>query len=147
MPEALFGRRGIAGKPYREMERQHRSALGSGYLGLWIPVTPEVYSLVVNGNTLYAGGFFTNAGGVSAKHIAKWDGGVWSALSAGVNDTVVALAVSGTDLYAGGFFTSAGGVPANKVAKWNGGDWIALGSGIGGYFVRPGHTLCPCLGL
>ncbi|MCH8164793.1 MAG: hypothetical protein IH889_04220, partial [Planctomycetes bacterium] len=36
------------------------------------------------GPALYAGGFFTEAGGVRANNIAKWDGSGWSPLASGV---------------------------------------------------------------
>jgi hypothetical protein len=42
------------------------SALGDAYPRDWL--------------LLYAGGDFTMAGGMSANHIAKWDGTVWSTL-------------------------------------------------------------------
>ena len=96
------------------------------------------------GNDLYAGGWFTNAGGVAANCIAKWDGSSWSALGSGISgvvdyDTshhsnqpyVYALAVAGSDLYVSGNFAKAGGVSATIIAKWNGSRWSALGSGIG----------------
>jgi hypothetical protein len=57
---------------------------------------------------LYAGGYFTTAGGSAANNIAQWNGSSWSALGSGVNDSVFALAVSGSTLYAGGGFTTAG---------------------------------------
>jgi hypothetical protein len=107
-------------------------SLGSGMNG-------NVRALAVIGTDLYAGGYFTTAGGVTANGIAKWNGLAWSALGSGMSDylsgqsgCVNALAVSGTDLYAGGDFTSAGGVPANYVAKWDGSAWSALGSGVSG---------------
>ncbi|SPE54289.1 exported hypothetical protein [Verrucomicrobia bacterium] len=105
------------------------SALGSGMIH---PGTDFGYvvALAVSGTNLYAGGWFTNAGGVMANYIAKWDGNAWSTLGSGMNGMVFALAVSGTDLYAGGSFTTAGGVPANSIAKWDGGTWSALGSGM-----------------
>jgi hypothetical protein len=102
-------------------------SLGSG-MNNW------VNALAVSGTNLYAGGYFTNAGGAPANYIAKWDGGAWSVLGSGVsgeNTTVNALAVSGTNLYAGGYFTNAGGVSANCIAKWDGSTWSALGSGLG----------------
>ena len=88
----------------------------------------------MSGTNLYAGGYFTTAGGVPANNIAKWNGSAWSALGSGMSTATCrhALAVSGTDLYAGGDFTTAGGVPANYIAKWNGSAWSALGSGMDG---------------
>ena len=81
--------------------------------------------------TLYAGGYFTTAGGVAANRVAKWTGSSWQALGSGMNNPVRSLAVApdGT-LYAGGDFTTAGGVAANYVAKWTGSSWQALGSGV-----------------
>ena len=42
-----------------------------------------------------AGGNFTNAGGVSTRHIAKWNGTSWSAVGGGMDNlgTVRALTV------------------------------------------------------
>ena len=113
------------------------SPLGSG-------MNDEVIALAVNGTNLYAGGIFTNAGGVPAAGIAKWDGSAWSALGSGVMMADVdAIAVSGTNLYAGGYFTTAGGAPANYIAKWDGSAWSALGSGIGGSYP---HVLALAVG-
>jgi hypothetical protein len=112
------------------------SALGSGVLGAnsySYLYGPYVNALAVSGGTLYAGGSFTNAGGIAATNIAQWNGGSWSALGSGVGGSyayVSALAVSGGTLYAGGDFTTAGGNPANNIAQWNGGSWSALGSGV-----------------
>jgi hypothetical protein len=89
-----------------------------------------VYGLAVSGGTLYAGGEFTTAGGVSATNIAQWNGSRWSPLGSGMNSFVSALAVSEGTLYAGGEFTTAGGVSANYIAQWNGSSWSALGSGV-----------------
>ncbi|MGB8217548.1 MAG: SdrD B-like domain-containing protein [Candidatus Methanoperedens sp.] len=105
------------------------SPLGTGTNG-------EVWALAVIGTDLYAGGTFTTAGGVSANHIAKWNGTGWSALGSGINNgmdgSVFSLAVIGTDLYAGGWFTTAGGSPAENIAKWDGATWTPLGSGLVG---------------
>jgi hypothetical protein len=86
--------------------------------------------------SLYAGGEFITAGGVSANRIAKWDGAVWSVLGSGMNGTAVwALAIDGSgNLYAGGDFTTAGGAPANNIAKWDGVTWSPLGSGMTGTY-------------
>ena len=94
------------------------SGMNSSVLGLtgYDDVTvPALYGL-------YAGGFFTMAGGVPANRIAKWDGTQWSPLGSGMNDWAFALTVfddgTGPALYAGGYFTTAGGGPANYIAAW-----------------------------
>ena len=107
------------------------SALGSGISGS-VNYT-AVEELAVSGSTLYAGGQFTNAGGMAATNIAKWDGTNWSALGSW-NGGVSALAAAGSTLYVGGGFTNAGGIPANYVAQWDGSSWSALGSGISGAY-------------
>jgi trimeric autotransporter adhesin len=93
-----------------------------------------------HGPALYAGGYFTFAGGVPVNQIAKWNGAQWSALGAGTNSAVFALAVfddgAGPALYAGGYFSTAGGVDARGIAKWDGTQWSALGSGMGIGFVN-----------
>ena len=85
---------------------------------------------------LYAGGYFTTAGGSAANYIAKWNGTNWSALGSGMSGSiphVYALGVSGSDLYAGGAFRTAGGNAPNRIAKWDGNGWSALGSGMAGW--------------
>jgi hypothetical protein len=76
------------------------------------------------------GGDFSQAAGQPASRIASWDGTTWSALGAGVDDTVYALAEyddgSGSKLYAGGRFQNAGGAPADRIACWDGTAWSAL---------------------
>ena len=106
------------------------SSLGTGPAN---GLNGKVHALAVAGNgDVYAGGYFTQAGGIPANHVAKWDGTTWSALGAGTNGPVHALAVNGPDLYAGGVFNTAGGTAANRVARWDGGAWRAVGAGVGG---------------
>jgi hypothetical protein len=93
-----------------------------------------VWALAVDGSgNLYAGGDFLTAGGVSASHVAMWNGSSWSALGGGVegyNRGVWALAEdSDGTLYMGGYFATVGGVTANHIACWDGSSWSALGSG------------------
>jgi len=111
------------------------SALGSGIRG------GTVTALAVyddgTGSALYAGGSFTQAGGMAVNRIAKWDPVTenWSSLGQGMDDWVFTLAVfdvgagGGPALYAGGRFTTAGGIMANRIAKWNGTSWSSLGNG------------------
>jgi hypothetical protein len=90
-----------------------------------------------SGPALYVGGFFTEAGGVPANSIARWDGTSWTALGPGVSGSfpaVYSLTVfddgSGSALYVGGEFTQAGANPAGRVARWDGVSWSSVGSGM-----------------
>jgi len=102
--------------------------LGSGLDSGWAA------SLVfdTNGNLFVGGGWFTNAGGVAATNIAKWNGTAWTNLGNGIgNPDVKDLAFdTNGNLYAGGDFTTAGGVAAANIAKWNGTAWTNLGNGV-----------------
>jgi len=128
---------GVAANNIAKWDGSTWSALGSGMAG-GAGTAPTVAALAVSGTNLYAGGYFTVAGGVPASGVAKWNGSTWSALGSGVSGFtpgyigpyVTALAVDGTDLYAGGFFIGAGGVPANCIAKWDGSTWSPLGHGV-----------------
>ncbi|HMN97770.1 MAG TPA: hypothetical protein PKC43_14975 [Phycisphaerales bacterium] len=93
--------------------------------------------------TLYAGGAFTTAGGVSANRVARWNGVTWSPLGTGMNGPVDALALfddgvgSGLRLHAAGSFTSASGGAANYIARWSEPWWAPLGPGVS----APVHAL------
>jgi len=89
----------------------------------------QVRVITVAGRDVYVGGDFLVAGGVSANHIARWDGTAWSALGDGVNDSVRSIAVLGSNVFAGGYFTRAGNADARVIAKWDGAAWSALGEG------------------
>lgn len=94
------------------------SSLPGGGMNDW------VYASVVYNGDLIVGGKFTAAGGVSANHIARWDGTAWSPLGLGVNAKVWALIVHNGLLYVGGEFTEAGGIPMNFIAIWDGTSWL-----------------------
>jgi hypothetical protein len=124
---------GIAANYIAKWNGSRWSALGSGLAGgdeYLLPVAMPVVALAVSGTDVYAGGSFTNAGGLQAKSIAKWDGTRWAPLGSGTDGYVRALAVSGSDVYVGGRFRTAGGIAADNVAKWNGSSWSALGADI-----------------
>jgi hypothetical protein len=84
----------------------------------------------VGHNDLIAGGQFITAGGLTANHIARWNGTAWSVLGTGTNGDVRALAYFGGQIVAGGTLTSAGGSAASNIAAWNGSAWAPLGSGL-----------------
>lgn len=89
---------------------------------------------------VYVGGEFTKAGGIAARHIARWDGRSWQPLGEGIDGDVYAIAVAGDDIYVAGKFGVAGGVTANGIARWDGAAWSTVGDGSGpldDYFGTP----------
>lgn len=113
------------------------SSIGSG-------VNSNVYAFAVDSasNELYVGGWFLEAGGIPAPHIAKWDGTTWSSVGGGMNNTFILTDVRSIcffngDLYAAGAFDSAGGIQVKNIAKWNGLNWAPVGAGLN----KPVHVL------
>jgi hypothetical protein len=111
------------------------STLGSGVGGA-PNVTSQVIALAValNGD-VYAGGYFTQAGGgMAVSNVARWDGTAWNALGTGAaNGYVSALAIDGNgNVYASGYFNLAGGM-ATRISKWDGTTWSALGTGVNSF--------------
>ena len=92
-----------------------------------------------SGPVLFVGGDFTQAGGIDALNIARWDGSEWSPLTGpsgnGVSDAVAGLISfddgGGARLYAGGDFDLAGGLPVGKIASWDGASWSQLSAATG----------------
>jgi hypothetical protein len=105
------------------------SPLGAGVTG-GVDGYFFVDALAISGTNLYAGGYFSAMGGVSANYIAQWNGSAWSAVGSGMDDIVHTLTFFGGNLYAGGSFTNAGGKSALYIAQWNGSSWSALGGGL-----------------
>lgn len=83
-------------------------------------------------NSLYAGGTFTNMGGISALNVAKWTGTSWSALGSGVgvegSKVYKTFAdIDGSVIAAGNGITTAGGITVpDQMARWNGSSWQPL---------------------
>ncbi|MFI4882493.1 MAG: GC-type dockerin domain-anchored protein [Phycisphaerales bacterium JB064] len=113
----------------------------------WSPVetpTGEGVDGVVNvlevldtgaGPELYVGGWFSQAGGVAAESIARWNSGTWSPLGTGIDRNVRAIALldggNGPTLCVGGQFFEAGGQPVFSLAQWDGTAWLPMGNGVG----------------
>ena len=97
---------------------KHLALRGYGFPG---GADGDVCALLSEGNDLYVGGVFNRVGpspGLSASHIAKWNGTSWEPLGAGTNDDVLAMAMFHGQLYVGGEFDSAGATRVNHVAVW-----------------------------
>ncbi|MBL8860406.1 MAG: hypothetical protein JNK02_00195 [Planctomycetes bacterium] len=114
----------------------------------WVSVGPATGSstprdLVVHddgsGPALYAGGSFTAIGGITAYHVARWDGTTWAPVGAGIGQDVVSLVSVGSGpsarLHAFGQPANAPGTLSAAAATWNGSTWSALDTG-GNYTVE-----------
>ncbi len=82
-----------------------------------------VRTLLLSGNTLYAGGEFSSIGGQPLSYIVALDAdpaspayGQATGFKPGADGSVWTLALSGNTLYAGGGFTSIGGQPRDYIA-------------------------------
>lgn len=122
------------------------SAVGTGISGDMCGWNcPHVASLLFDETgSLYAGGWFDTADGVSANSIAKWDGVEWRSLGAGVLTSddwdcpeIRGLALlDGGGIWAGGNFHTAGETPAHYLALWDGSHWESPeieGTGLNSY--------------
>jgi hypothetical protein len=87
-----------------------------------------VFALAVGSDgTVYAGGVFEKAGGVTVNNVAKWDGSSWSGLAKGTDAGITSLAVSDRGaVYIGGWFHEVDGKSISAVAKWDGKSWSAM---------------------
>jgi hypothetical protein len=111
----------------------NNTSLAAGVDGCSNSSNGFVYALEIFNGDLYAAGNFTNAGGVIAANIAKWNGITWSSVGGGirgVNLGVRSLKVYNNELYVGGSFDSAGTIKVKSLAKWNGLTWADVGGGI-----------------
>lgn len=107
----------------RTVPRAHLAAVNSttGALLPWNPKADRpVYTLAASpdGNTIYAGGNFTQVGGQPRKHLAAMTagGGTVTGFRADTVGQVKALAVSAGRVYLGGTFTSVDGQPRSRLA-------------------------------
>src|SRR4029453_6297717 len=93
-----------------------------------------VQALKSYNGSLYAGGSFSTAGGVSTGGLARWNGTSWSAVGGVFNGVVYALEVHNGELVIGGSFTGVG--PAFNLTRWNGSSFSSFGIGGANNIVR-----------
>jgi hypothetical protein len=103
----------------------------------------------VSGADLYAAGYFTNAGGIPANHIARWDGARWSGIGSGTGGgdfpAVYALAVDRSGhLFVAGRFFFAGDKLSPFIAQAN---IIPRRGVIQNIGAGSGSVVLDCLGL
>jgi hypothetical protein len=86
-------------------------------------INSYVYTMLIQGTTLYIGGAFTQTNGATRQYISAisttGSGGnkTWSTTN--TNNAVYALASDGTSIFAGGDFTSTSGSTRNRAAKFD----------------------------
>lgn len=104
-----------------------RYTKGIGWEALSSGSNGEIVTLAFDSeNNLYAGGNFTEVGGVEANNIAMWDGIEWRSLGEGVDGSVAAISIDSNDnLYVGGGFITAGQKAVNNIAIWKN-EWFPL---------------------
>lgn len=107
--------------------------LGTGLTGN-LGAPPVVYASSPFGADLVIGGEFSQAGGLAASNLARWNGAAWSALGVGFDDRVADLEVFGSELVAAGRFTHAldFNTALGHLARWDGTRWQPLGGGVSG---------------
>ena len=96
---------------------------GSNWTPLGTGLNEYVRAIHEYNGDLVAGGYFTNAGGVSANKIARWDGTNWNAMglgfdASGIDEYVKSATVWNGIFFAGGAYTQAEGNPMNYIAQW-----------------------------
>ncbi len=113
------------------------SPVGGGLGGTNNYPNPSVFALAdydddgdgPNPASLYAGGYFTSAGGVDTNNIARWNGEAWASIAGGTSGYdpfVLAFSIFDDDgggpvlpaLYVGGGFTMAGALRSGHIARW-----------------------------
>ncbi len=95
-----------------------------------------VAGLAQEGNNLYAGGAFNNAGGdLDCDRIGIWTGSAWDCPNGmSLDNEVRVVAYDGSNLYAGGIFADAGGdLDCDYIGIWTGSAWdCPNGMSLGG---------------
>jgi hypothetical protein len=80
---------------------------------------------------LYAAGWFTRAGDVEARGIARWDGSSWSALGNELNlGGALEIGKDGQVYATGMFFIPPDSSTFAYIARWDGSAWNPLGEGV-----------------
>ena len=93
-----------------------------------------VQSIIFNSTgIMYIGGLFAAVGGVAnTAGVAKWDGSVWTSVTAGfaANEVYTIAFDKNDNLYIGGVFVNVGDANGDGIVMWNGSAISSLSTGI-----------------
>ena len=107
-------------------------SVGSGISGS----NSGVVSLATFKGSLYAGGYYTNAGGLATPNIARWNGLKWDSVGSGIPDWpsggggAGGFSVYDSLLFVSGGFDKVSNISCRSIAQWNGTKWDSVGSGL-----------------
>ena len=99
------------------------SDAGGGVTGIG-GTTGQISDLIIYNGALYVAGSFTNAGGVFADCIARWDGLEWCGLGSTFDNILSNLAIYQEMLYIAGGFRKIDNDSIRHIAKWTGGSYV-----------------------
>ena len=96
------------------------TSLGGGLYSQWDWSLPYVNGLAVLGDTLFAVGDFSLAGGAEPVRVAYYDGTTWQPLGLGIGLTDIAETAHAAKngVWIGGAFTKADETPSVAIAHW-----------------------------
>jgi hypothetical protein len=125
----------IGGLPANYIARWNFNSMDWELVGSGTDLSGAVNALLIDGDSLYVGGSFTNAHGLtSADYIVKYtiSTGQWTSMGGNFNSTVTSLAIHGDHLFAGGGWTTALGAVASYIAKYtiSTNTWSSIGGSI-----------------
>ena len=106
---------------------------GPGQAGMNDRVTSLAIYDSGSGPTLYASGFFSQAGGAAADRFVRWTGTNWQQVGPGgfgASTMLVHDDGSGPALFIGGGFNVVSGVPYGYIVKWDGTQFTPVGGGM-----------------
>ena len=94
------------------------------------------------GDTLFAGGSFTNVVSANGDYVVKFNGTNWDTCSKGFNNAVYCFQLYNGKVIAGGDFSASGSISiTSSVAQWDYNVWSAIGTNdIGGVWSLEVHN-------
>ncbi len=120
---------GAPGNVVALFDGENWSNMGGGLVHTPAPESSAGLGMAWFHDELWVGGLFTQAGGIPAESLAKWNGHQWCSLPSDLATdffdvtSIQELAVWRDSLYMCGGFTSINGEPVRHVAQWMGGDY------------------------